>query len=151
MKRPTVRTLLLAVALLAPPLAYFAAPLARIIEWGRLERRTDAAIRALRPSPDRGVNPAIWDCAHGITATAFANVCFSPSHVSTAEMERFRGDLDARLRGPIDLDTLVWIWERLAETGPHGRGYAERHGDLLLQCFPAPVPKIRLPATGNAR
>jgi hypothetical protein len=145
MKRPTVRNLMIATALLAPFLAWFAAPLARIIEFQRVQRRMDAVIRNLRPSPLRNVNPTVWDCAHSITITAYVNICFGPGHVSTAEMYRLRDDLDRKFRDEIDLDTLVWIWERLAETGPHGRDYVARHNPLLLQCFPAPVPTIRLP------
>ena len=52
-------------------------------------------------------------------------------------MVRLRDDLDRKLKGKVDLDTLVWIWERLGQTGPGGKDYAERFRPMLDQCLPA--------------
>ena len=40
-------------------------------------------------------------------------------------MCRFEEQLDEKLKGEVDLATIEWIGECLAETGPHGRQYME--------------------------
>jgi hypothetical protein len=40
-------------------------------------------------------------------------------------MTRYGTDVEAKLAGDVDLDTLRWIWDRLAETGPNGKAYNE--------------------------
>ena len=135
--RPPVWKLMGLVALLALPMAFCLAPIGRQAEWDRLRRQMDRMIRPLRPSDPSGVDPVVWDRALGATITAYGNVCFSPGHVSTSEMARLRDDLDAKLKGRVDLDTLIWTWERLGETGPHGRRYARDLRPLLDQWLPA--------------
>jgi hypothetical protein len=125
------------VALLALPMAFCLVPIQPHAEWSRLERLMDASIQYLRPSDPSTVDPAVWEAAHGSTVTAYGNVCFSPEHVSMPEMYRLRDDLDAKLKGKVDLDTLVWIWERLGKTGPSGESYARRFRPLLDQYLPA--------------
>jgi hypothetical protein len=46
--------------------------------------------------------------------------------VSLEELRRFNADVAERLRGPVDLGTVDWVWERLGQTGPHGQRYRER-------------------------
>ena len=59
--------------------------------------------------------------------TAYCNVCFSPEHVTLEELQRsFNTDVEERLRSPVDLTTLDWVWDRLGRTGPHGRSYQQR-------------------------
>jgi hypothetical protein len=38
-------------------------------------------------------------------------------------MRQFENDLDAKLKEDVDIDTLKWIGERLAKTGPNGAQY----------------------------
>lgn len=38
-------------------------------------------------------------------------------------MCHFDEQLDEKLKGNVDLGTIEWIGERLAETGPHGQQY----------------------------
>jgi hypothetical protein len=135
--RLPVWKLMTIVALLALPMAFCLVPIGRQAEWGRVHRQMDDTIRYLKPSDPSGVDPAVWDHALGATITAYGNVCFSTEHVSIPEMYRLRDDLDAKLKGKVDLDTLVWIWERLGETGPPGQSYARRHRPLLDQYLPA--------------
>src|SRR3954453_4144700 len=100
------------VAILALIMGYCVVPLGRHAEFNRLQRQMDHSIRSLKPSSPGGISPAAWDCALGWTVTAYVNVCFSPGHVSTAEMYRLRDDLEGTLEGTIDLGTLAWIWDR---------------------------------------
>ncbi|GDY22689.1 hypothetical protein LBMAG56_40360 [Verrucomicrobiota bacterium] len=67
-----------------------------------------------------------WGLAANWIITAFANVCFSESHVPFNELRRFRVDVEKRLSKDVDLATIDWISQRLAETGPHGQHYIEK-------------------------
>ena len=125
------------VALLSVPIAYLGVPVARQAEWMRLARGMEASIRDLRPGDPSIVTPAVWDQAQGAVITAYCNICFSPEHVSTPEMIRLRDDLERTLKGPVNLDTLIWIWGRLGETGPHGERYIDRHRSMIEPCLPA--------------
>jgi hypothetical protein len=135
--RLSVWKLMAIVALLAVPMAFCLVPVGRQAEWRRVHQDIDDTIRYLEPSEPSTVDPTVWENARGATITAYANVCFSTGHVSMAEMYRLRRDLDAKLKGQVDLDTLIWIWERLGKTGPHGESYARRHRPLLDQWLPA--------------
>lgn len=127
---------MIAVSLFAVLLAVCIVPMARITEYSRLQREMDASIRYLKPTNSLTLNLSVWDCAHTWTITAYCNVCFSPEHVSTVEMYRLREDLNRKLEGSVDLDTLRWIWDRLAQTGPHGKRYVERFRSQFEECFP---------------
>jgi hypothetical protein len=135
--RLPVWKLMVIVALLALPMAFCLVPVGRMAEWGRVHREMDDKIRYLKPSDPSGVDPTVWENVLGATVTAYGNVCFSTEQVSTAEMYRLQHDLDAKLKGKVDLDTLIWIWDRLGETGPHGESYARSKRPLLDQCLPA--------------
>lgn len=72
------------------------------------------------------VDPQAWDWATGWAVTAYCNVCFAPGYVSSEELRRFNADVAERLRGPVDLATVDWVWHRLGCTGPHGLSYRLR-------------------------
>jgi hypothetical protein len=72
------------------------------------------------------VNAAAWDEATAWANTAYANVFFSEQHTPIDELRRFRIDVEERLEGDVDLATIDWLWQRLGETGPHGRRYRHR-------------------------
>ena len=133
----SVGKLMVVVAFAAMPMAFCLAPIYRQSEFVRLQWSVDAVIRNLQPTDPASVTPAVWDCVRGATITAYDNVCVGPEHVSITEMIRLREDLDRKLKGKVDLDTLVWIWERLGQTGPTGKDYATRFRPLLDHCVPA--------------
>lgn len=136
---------MVAVAVLAVLLAIIV-PVGRVTEYVRLQRQMGTSIRCLNPT-NPNVNPDDWDCAHFRTWVAYENVCFDPRLVNTVEMYRLRDDLDRKLKGNVDLDTLVWIWNRLAETGPHGKKYVERFRPIFEQCFPPQAAVPTAPAS----
>jgi len=82
-----------------------------------------------RPPP--GINAHCWEQAWILAYNGFGNVCFSPSHVSLREMRRLKADLEAKMHQPATLASLRWLWDRLAETGPHGKEYITRMTPLL--------------------
>src|SRR4051794_6873902 len=134
MRRFTVGKLMAAVAILALGMGFCIVPIGKQAEFARLQRQMDDSIRSLRPSDPTGISPTEWDCALGWTVTAYCNVCFSPGHVGTPEMYRLRDDLARKLDRRIGVDTLAWIWDRLAQTGPHGKQYVERNLPQFEEC-----------------
>lgn len=136
-RRLTLTRAMALVALTAGLLGLFA-PVSRRMEWVRVLRQIDVLIDGLRPTQPNTINPSVWDCARGAVKTAYANICFSPEHTSTAEMYRLRDDLEVKLQGPIDLETLRWLWARLGQTGPHGKQYIQRFDYLIRPCLPDP-------------
>jgi hypothetical protein len=78
-----------------------------------------------RQNTPPNVNAHAWGEVSGfVTQTAVGNICFTPDHVSHAEVRRLRQDVDAKMaEGPATAETLDWLWRRLAETGPQGVKY----------------------------
>lgn len=70
-----------------------------------------------------GVEPATWREVVVVSYNALGNVCFSPKHVSIAEMRRLRAEVEGKNREPITVETLDWLWWRLGKTGPRGAKY----------------------------
>jgi hypothetical protein len=95
-------------------------------EYAREQRAGYESVLQLRERRPADVSPDTWEWATNWAITAYANVCFSPEHVSLEELKRFRADLEERLRGPVNLGTVDWIWQRLGQTGPHGLSYQQR-------------------------
>jgi hypothetical protein len=77
-----------------------------------------------RSYPPPGVDPHDWNEAITIVYNAHGNVCYLPDEVPLEEMRRLREDMETKSQGPINLDTLDWLWWRLGQTGPHGAKYA---------------------------
>ena len=119
-------------------LSFCIAPIASRMEWNRIERRMASSIRSLEPTHPKTIDPRAWECAHSWVQTAYINICFCPEHTSIAEMYRLQEDLDGKLTDEIDLETLRWIWDRLGNTGPHGKQYIERFRPAFRSCFQRP-------------
>lgn len=94
------------------------------------KRDIEALLEQVRKTPPTGVDPRRWDVAWETTYNAFGNVCFSPEHVSVAEMRRLHKDIRKKLAEPPSVEWLRWVWYRLAQTGPHGKRYTD--GAILL-------------------
>jgi hypothetical protein len=86
-------------------------------------RKMEHLLDTLPERRPEAVSDKTWDAAVRWTGIASANVCFSTSHVPLPEMKRFVKCLEKRMSEPVDLDTIEWIWDRLDETGPHGKRY----------------------------
>lgn len=78
-----------------------------------------------RRPPDVDANT--WGTAWSWLQTAYSNICFSPDYVPHDELRLFLADLEERLRGPVELTTWDWVWDRLGQTGPHGRSYQQKY------------------------
>ncbi len=67
-----------------------------------------------------------WEDATGRAITAYHNVCFSEEHVTFDELVRFNHDARNKLAGNVNLQSIDWVWARLAKTGPHGQRYFDK-------------------------
>lgn len=110
-------------------------PTGRQMEWRGLQSEMQTTLRNLRPSRPP-VSQATWNCAHGWVTNAYGNVIVVQGVPTTAEMYRLRDDLETKLKGSHDLNTLKWLWNRLGETSPHGKRYTEIFGASFRDCFP---------------
>ena len=122
--RKRIKRILLAVLLLSvvsllvfqlPPLPFY-----------REQKRCEQTLTDLLSKQPENVSQEAWDTAMSWTMTAYANVCSSPDHVSLAELRRFHDDVEGRASSGVDLPLVHWIWQRLSETGSHGKQYCER-------------------------
>jgi len=133
-------TLLLLFAVFGVLLSLCIVPIGRYAEWVRVMRQTRTMIENARPSSSAAVNPVAWDGAHGWVLNAYANICASPEHVSTEEMYLLREDVQEKLTTASDFETLLWIWNRLGETGPAGKHYVTKFRPQFRYFLPSPGP-----------
>jgi hypothetical protein len=94
-------------------------------------------------APPADADPVQWGAAWETAYNAVGNVCFTPEQVNPEEMVRLREDVERRNQKPVNLETLAWLWSRLAQTGPHGNDYITRMQPLWDEAVAAsatPVP-----------
>ncbi len=94
--------------------------------YAQQQHKVSDLINSLSGCRPNTASPAEWEAATTWTGIAVANVCYSPEHVPLEELRQFRNELESKLDGDVDLDSLGWIWDRLATTGPHGARYAAK-------------------------
>lgn len=59
------------------------------------------------------------------TLNAHSNcITFSPN-IPQAERDRFLANLQERLRGPVELTTIDWIWDELVRLTSYGKTYSD--------------------------
>ena len=80
-------------------------------------------IQSLMERRPETVPSQTWNDATAWASIAYHNVCFSEEHVTFDELVRFNHDARIELAGNVDLQSIDWIWARLAKTGPHGQRY----------------------------
>jgi hypothetical protein len=141
--RATIRGAMTMVALAAALCVFPLMPLIRNFEKANESRERSQivyavlnAIQALKRRVPAGVDPVEWQSAVELTGLMHFNACsqFHPPPIE--EMRRLRGDVVAKLRGPVDIKTLTWIWDRLARTGVDGKGCTDARTEDLEKCFP---------------
>ena len=98
----------------------------RITEYPRWQRRGASIVESLQTRCPPNVAPKTWDDATGWAITAYHNICFSAEHVPLESLKRFTHDAEDKLAGRVDLDSVNWVWSRLAECSAHGEHYRDR-------------------------
>lgn len=92
--------------------------------YARHQKAGGDLIASLENHRPKDVSVKEWGCATFWMGIAFANVCYSPGHVTLSELKQLNDDLGTKLQGSVDMQTVDWIWQRLAATGPHGAQYS---------------------------
>lgn len=96
------------------------------MRYNQRSRRINQKIIALETQRPPDVTADLWDECNTWASIAHGKICFSEYHASYEAMSRFEQQLDEKLAENVDLSTIVWIGERLAETGPHGQQYMKK-------------------------
>jgi hypothetical protein len=146
--RLTIRRSMTLVALVAALLAFAILPLSKEIARQKEQSRYDQiatemvdAVAALELRTPQGVSSSVWVCTVRSTTVCLMNICFTWNRPSNDDLYRLRGDLMPRLRGPANLETLLWIWDRLARTGPYATRVVDRSRRSFEACIPGPGAK----------
>ena len=92
----------------------------------RRSRAINMKICSLEKRRPAHVSAEIWSECVAWASIAHGNICFSKEHTDYEAMCRFERQLDDKLKEDVDLTTLEWIGDRLAETGPHGQQYMDK-------------------------
>jgi hypothetical protein len=125
--------LMVGVGVLAVVLGLFIVPVARDYEYMRLQRQIRDAISRLQPT-DPPLFTADWKCGHGYVESAYYHTCMVHDGIPVPELYRLRDDIRLKSEGPVGLDTLDWLLDRLAKTGPVGKWFAERSEVQMRDC-----------------
>ena len=78
---------------------------------------------------DRRISRALqWNNVVGWTIQGHTNTLIANWWIPRAEMDRFLAELRERLRGPVELATIDWIWDEFERLAPdHGPTYSRNH------------------------
>ena len=94
---------------------------------GRFCRETRAELETLARKRPPGVTRDQWAHVVGVTLNAHGNTLAFRLLIPRAEMARFESELRERLRGPVDLGTVDWIWDEFARLcGGSAQSYVDR-------------------------
>ena len=142
--RLTLRASLVIVALLAAFLGLMVVPISRAIERRNRQREYEqvagemtGAIFALENRVPQGVHPSRWKSAVRLTATVHFNTFHLWHPPPIEEVYRLRAELLPKLRGPVDIQTLDWTWERLARSGVDGKRSRRQTRARIPEMLPA--------------
>jgi hypothetical protein len=94
--------------------------------YNRRSHRMNEKICSWEKRRPANLSAELWSECIAWASIAQGNICFSEEHTSYEAMCRFEKQLDEKLSEDVDLTTLKWIGDRLAETGPHGQRYMSR-------------------------
>ncbi len=90
--------------------------------------RLEESIKDLAKRRPPGMAHEQWVSAVKWTLNAHANCCGRPEFLKTrdqAELLRFAEELRHRLRGPVDLKTIDWIWDKFERISKYGKEYSD--------------------------
>lgn len=135
MPRLSVTRVMSLIAVLAILLRYVIVPIGRIDQWMRLERKIESRIRHLQPSEPNSIDPNVWNCARQWILYALGESCQVPGNPANHELMRLIEDLEAKLQGKVDLETLKWIWYRLGKVGRSGESYTRSFMPQFQKCL----------------
>lgn len=107
-------------------------------------QRIDTALRALDTPPPNVKRPGAWRAAVDQTTTAIGNILHSPTMVDKQRLLQFEQKLKSKLAGPIDVNTILWIWDQLAQFGPFARNYVADYKPITQRYLDSAITGERI-------
>ena len=108
-------------------LAFWCFALGPMYSHQKWSKRVRADIYSLADKRPPEINRGQWEFAIGWTINLHANCATSYTWVDRREMEPFADELERRIRGPVDMSTIEWIWDEYVRITRHGREYSDRY------------------------
>ena len=105
---------------------------ARYWEFQRVHQQTTDKIRSLAGRCPTDVSPAQWQRAVDWTANLICQVYFVPAASDPDSLKELRDALDDKMRGPVDLTTLQWVWEHCEKAPRSNAEYAIRFRSIRV-------------------
>jgi hypothetical protein len=95
--------------------------------WLAIEQDIDA-LRLRRPA---NLTPKQWESAVAWTSNLHGNSLIR-SQTDLPTIRRFRQQLEKKLAGDVDLQTIHWIWDEYAKVCPGGKDY-QRFRAMMME------------------
>jgi hypothetical protein len=95
------------------------------LEHQRWSGRVRRSLEGLASKCPPEVSRARWDHIVSWTLNAHANCCSIRGAVIADERGPFADELERRLRGPVDLETIDWIWDEFERISIYGKQYSD--------------------------
>ncbi len=96
--------------------------------WWPVHDAVQAKIDSLQNRRPETVEPEQWEEAVTWTHNLIGNVYFSPNEFQLPSLKRLNKALDEKLKEPVGLHTLRWIWDKVEAENPDSN-YAVRFWD----------------------
>ena len=89
-------------------------------------RATKAEFKSLAKKRPPRVTRKQWHHIVAWTLNAHGNCITFARNIPQAERDRFLAELRERLRGPVELATIDWIWDELVRLTSYGQTYSDQ-------------------------
>ena len=94
--------------------------------------RIELVVEGMRDRKPADIDQELWGEACDWLCTANGNICYSPESMPTEIVKDLAWRFESRGEGEVDLNTVEWMWDQFAGTGPAGAHYARRHRACYL-------------------
>ncbi len=104
-----------------------------IVEPHRVARQIQATIESLETKCPPSVRSEQWEIAIWWTCNLTGNSLLNEQG-RLADLRRFQRELAAAAEGPVDMTTILWIWDEHARLTPAGKEY-QRFRQIMLDAM----------------
>jgi hypothetical protein len=125
MSRKIVKAIWAIVAIVVLGIAFVVFPQMRHVHNCQ---RVEADVRALALKRPADVTRDQWQYMVGWTINDVGNCLASPRYADSGKLAQFANELHLRCAGKIDVSTIDWIWDQIAEMSPnYGKPYSDKY------------------------
>jgi hypothetical protein len=93
-------------------------------EWYKRVRADIYALASKRPAD---IPPGQWEFVVGWTVNLHANCNADFTKVDPNKRELFAAELEKKLRGPVDMSMIDWIWDEYERITQLGKSYSDKY------------------------